>query len=533
MSNKAKEWEPLSVPLNDDKVWDMVSRGLTGCCFQLDKPLGQTYSEIIKPENIHQWSDLIALIRPGALEVKVDGVNVPRIYANRKNLGHATTYEHDDLQPILGKTQGLNIYQETSMMIAQELAGFSGADSDKYIRKGIGKKLPEVIAKAKEMFIKGAAKNKISKEQAETIFDSIEKSARYQFNASHSYAYALNGYYYSAYPKAHFPLEFFCTEMDFAHSVMQTTELEALTLVIREAQKMGIKVVLPDIRYFNTEFKILEGNILFGLAKVKGVSKSCIQKVEKLYPNLAKMNWSELLLKVFDTLTSTQGESLIMSGAFDWTGLPRARMLHENSVVNSKDTSMRLSDKERAYLTDNNLDVVDGLARLIADPSIVHDEKKVLYNQASLFNCKRKLFQLQNPHRRCVDSKRRLIKWEKLVLGSEFSYTKLDENPNSQLYSEYKCIDFLNRVIPEKIVSTISVIVSDIRTYDSFDGHGKMCYFQGYDETCVFPSFKVAPAKYDEYEHLIAEGQPVLVTGSLFKNQYGQQSFNVEKIDKL
>ena len=164
----------------------------------------------LKPENIEQLSALIAILRPGTLEAIRNGKSVTNHYIDKKNGEESLDYFHPALEPILKSTYGEMIYQEQAMEIAKNIAGFNLQEAD-MLRKAIGKKKPEEMAKVRNKFMEGCSVlNIVSIDEAEQIFGWIEKSQRYSFNKSHSISYAMNAYL-SAYTKAHFPKIFFAS----------------------------------------------------------------------------------------------------------------------------------------------------------------------------------------------------------------------------------------------------------------------------------------------------------------------------------
>ena len=182
------DFDPVKheLDLNCQKTWDLISDGNTKGCFQLETRLGKSVAKKLKPENIEQLSALISILRPGCLQAYRDGKNVTNHYIDRKNGQESVDYYHPTLENALKSTYGEMIYQEQAMQIAKEIAGFDLQQADN-LRKAIGKKQPEEMAKLKKKFIKGSAKLKlVTKEQAEEIFGWIEKSQRYSFNKSHA-----------------------------------------------------------------------------------------------------------------------------------------------------------------------------------------------------------------------------------------------------------------------------------------------------------------------------------------------------------
>jgi len=170
---------PLDCPL----TWQLFADGNTKAVFQLESQLGRSLSKKLKPENIEQLSDLLAILRPGSMEAMLNNKSMTDHYIDRKNYLEPIEYFHDALEPILKSTLGILVYQEQSMRIATDIAGMSLSDADKYIRKGIGKKKPEIIAKVKKLFLAGCKKTGIvNKEEARDIFEWIKKGQRYIFN---------------------------------------------------------------------------------------------------------------------------------------------------------------------------------------------------------------------------------------------------------------------------------------------------------------------------------------------------------------
>jgi len=197
-----------NINLECSKTWDLISEGNTKGIFQLESRLGRSIAKKLKPENIEQLSALISILRPGTLEAIRDGKSVTNHYIDKKNGAESVDYYHPSLKPILNSTYGEMIYQEQAMEIAKIIAGFNLQEAD-MLRKAIGKKKPEEMAKIKNKFLKGCASlNIVQQNEAEEIFGWIEKSQRYSFNKSHSISYAMNAYL-SAYTKAHFPRIFF------------------------------------------------------------------------------------------------------------------------------------------------------------------------------------------------------------------------------------------------------------------------------------------------------------------------------------
>lgn len=171
-----------NINLDCSRTWDLISDGNTKGIFQLESRLGRMMAKKLKPESIEQLSDLISIIRPGALDAIRDGKSVTNHYVDKKNQVESLDYFHPSLEPILNSTLGEMIYQEQAMQIAKDIAGFDLKEADN-LRKIIGKKQVDKMAAMKSKFLEGCKKkNIVNDNEAEQIFSWIEKSQKYSFN---------------------------------------------------------------------------------------------------------------------------------------------------------------------------------------------------------------------------------------------------------------------------------------------------------------------------------------------------------------
>ncbi len=170
------------IDFNDQKTWDLFKDGKTKGIFQLESNLGRCWAKRVQPKNIEELAALISLIRPGTLKAISDGKSMTQHYVDRKHGKDKTIYLHESLKDVLDTTYGVIVYQEQSMRIAQKLAGFNLQEADE-LRKAIGKKKADLMAKIKSKFVEGCTDNGIVDEEiAREIFGWIEKSSRYAFN---------------------------------------------------------------------------------------------------------------------------------------------------------------------------------------------------------------------------------------------------------------------------------------------------------------------------------------------------------------
>jgi len=312
------------VPLECMYVWDMLGKGLVKGVFQLEGT-GRQWVKKLKPECIQHLADLGAILRPGctkSIDAKT-GLSLTELYCQRKNRMVEVEYLHPSLKPILEKTYGILVYQEQAMFIVRDLANFTMQEAD-MLRKAIGKKLPEEMAKVEVMFFEGVKKaNVVNEEQAKEIFGWIKESQRYSFNASHAYSYAMNSYW-TAYCKAHFPIQFFTSYLRYAQE--KQDPLQEIRELINEAKLMDVEVLTPDLRSMKKHFFTDGVKVQFGLADIKGIGDAQVDKLRQAIINaeetygkkIEDLSWYEFLVFVSPQVSSTTMERLIEVGALSY-----------------------------------------------------------------------------------------------------------------------------------------------------------------------------------------------------------------------
>ena len=431
-------------------TWDLISAGNTKGCFQLESRLGRSIAKKLKPSNIEELSALISIMRPGCLEAIRDGKSVTNHYIDKKNGLETVDYFHDSLEPILKTTHGEMVYQEQAMEIARVIAGFNLQEAD-MLRKAIGKKKPEEMAKLKKTFIDGCNKiGFINQAQAEEIFNWIEKSQRYSFNKSHAISYAMNSYL-SAYAKAHFPRVFFASYLRFAKDKIDPqTEIKEL---VQNATEMNIVVCNPDIRMLNEFVELDKKCIYFGLTDIKGVGKSAFDKlkniVEKSKLDLRSMNWIEYLF-LLSQINTTASKALIQSGSLDFLKMHRNRMLFEYNVFNEltvKETENLLKVLNKDKNLQKNLEALISSSKISSKrhTAIVHLIESI----------KKPPFSLEDTIEWLADT-------ENMLIGCSISCSKVDMYDISMVSSS--CKDFKN----DKCSSNTNIILAGEIEYMNF-----------------------------------------------------------------
>ncbi|MEW6187037.1 MAG: DNA polymerase III subunit alpha, partial [Thermodesulfobacteriota bacterium] len=296
--------------LDDQATYELLARGDTTGVFQLESSGMKNLLIDSRPKNFEDLIALNALYRPGPLNS-----GMVKDYVKRKHGEVPVEFPHPLLEGILKETMGIIVYQEQVMQIAALLADYSMGEADT-LRKAMGKKIPEVMAKQRTRFLEGAKKKRIDPKKADDIFDKMEKFGGYGFNKSHSAAYALITYQ-TAYLKAHYPLEFMVALM-----TSKMGNASEVTKCIAECREKGLVVLPPDVNLSALDFTVVEDKIRFGLAAVKNVGAGAIdsiieaRKKEGPFKSLVDFCRRVDLRRVNRRVV----ESLIKCGAFDSLG---------------------------------------------------------------------------------------------------------------------------------------------------------------------------------------------------------------------
>jgi DNA polymerase-3 subunit alpha len=259
-----------SLTLDDPKVYRLFSDGLTESVFQFESRGMQGMLRDAKPSRFGDLIALVALYRPGPMDL------IPTFVA-RKHGKETVEYPHPLVEPVLSETYGIMVYQEQVMQTAQVLGGYSLGGAD-MLRRAMGKKKAEEMAKHREIFREGASRNNIGPEQADEIFDLMEKFAGYGFNKSHAAAYALLSYH-TAWLKAHCPAEFYAANM-----TIEMGDSEKLKVLLADARQFGVTFTPPDVNVCVHRFEPAPGRagdklIHYGLGAVKGTGQGAVEAI--------------------------------------------------------------------------------------------------------------------------------------------------------------------------------------------------------------------------------------------------------------
>ena len=341
------------LPLDDARTYDLLNKANTLGVFQLESGGMRDLCRKFQISSVEHITALIALYRPGPMDL------IPEFIARRHG-DVKIAYEHPLLEPICRETYGIMVYQEQVMQAAQALAGYTLGSAD-LLRRAMGKKKAEEMAKQRDIFVKGAARvNGIPAAKANQIFDLLEKFAGYGFNKSHAAAYAIVAYQ-TAYLKANYPVEFFCAMM-----TNDMGDTEKLSEYIAEARGMGIEVLPPDVNESQVHFAPNQGGgsaavagaadsaeanhraIRFGLAAIKGVGEVAVEAILKARNEYGQFRSLAEMCERVDgrTVNKKVLEALIKCGACDGFGKTRATLFAQSERTLARAAGI-IADRER------------------------------------------------------------------------------------------------------------------------------------------------------------------------------------------
>jgi DNA polymerase-3 subunit alpha len=501
-----------NIDLECDKTWHLISSGDTKGVFQLESRLGQTMAKKLKPQNMEQLSALISILRPGCLEAVRDGKTVSNHYIDKKNNLESIDYFHNSLEPILKSTYGEMVYQEQAMQICQKVANFNLSEAD-MVRKAIGKKKPEEMAKIKTLFLQKSKEAAIvSEDEAEQIFSWIEKSQRYSFNKSHAVSYAMNAYV-SAFAKAHYPEEFFTSYLKFSKDKIDP--MREVSELVNNAIANNIKVYRPDLRKLNKDF-ILDNHIIyFGLTNIKGIGESVFNKLLNMIQthniNLSNININELLLMVLDQINQTAAKSLISVGGVDYTKVSRKKMLFYLDIVQN------LSQREKQIILEKcNLN--DSLDKILSDLIPFVNKKRAGIISSLILAVKKPAYSLD-------DDYEWIANMEKQYLGVSITCSVVDGRDLEAANTDCKTLS-KSKIIASSIVVGAEIDeVSIVKTKKGKNPGQEMAFLKISDGTGAC-DLVVFPKEYDQYKSILYQHNTIMFSLEKSKNN---DSFIIKK----
>jgi len=459
-----------NIPTDDAKTYEVFSKGQTTAVFQFESAPMREYLKKLRPSSINDLAAMNALYRPGPMEFIDD-------FISRKNGKRQTKYLHQVLEPILKETNGIIVYQEQVIQIANKVAGMSLAEAD-LLRRAMGKKDLKAMAEQKEKFTEGAVKNNISKKIAEEIFEAIDKFANYGFNKSHAVAYSIVAYQ-TAYLKAHYLEEFLAANLSNEYG-----NTDKITNLLEDCRKLNVKVLPPDINNPSVKFGVKNRQIIFGMSAIKNVGVNAVEIIKSAHEKLGRNFKSiyDFCANVDNRIVNKRAlEGLVLAGAFDLCGGSRAQnflAVEESLTFGNKVQSAKGS------LTD----------------SLFSDDSDAMH-----------IYEPKLPVVRPWETKERLAK-EREVLGFY-----LTDHPLRKYETEYSSFATVHLGEMETYKFNESVracgVVTDVRT--KIDKRGNQMVFFKLDDFSGSCECLMFSKVFATCENLIALESTILVTGKL------------------
>jgi DNA polymerase III alpha subunit len=508
-----------NINLDCPKTYQLFANSLVKGVFQFESHLGKTYAKKVKPENIQHIADALSILRPGCLQSFFGNPpkNLTQHYVDRKNGKEEITTAHPKLTEILKDTFGILVYQEGTIQIAKDIAGFTEEQADD-LRKGIGKKSSELIASLKDKFLEGCAKvGLLNKEQSIELFSWIQASQRYLMNKSHGVGYALSSYH-SAYCKVHFPLEFFCSYIKYADE--KQDPLKERKLLVEDAKNFNIEVRTPSL--LNSDYFIHisgKNTISFGIGNIKGTGFSILQKITEgiskaeqyLNKKIKEWTWCDYLFHFSDVIPYQTNTGLIKTGALDFLFKQRQEMLLEYELWN------KFTEREKSWIKANSpwQSVLDAFTQCRTDGVKLAKRKLVV---DSLIQT------LVNPPTSLTDTPDWIAWQEEQLLGISLTCSKVDGCQQS-IKATHTCRQISEDKPKYGIVAVEIVRCKEVVTKNGKNPGQKMCFADLSDGTFTLEGLPCFPQQYQEFKSLLQEENTVLIQVNKINNGH-----SIEKV---
>lgn len=491
-----------TVPLDDEQTWDLISNGYTKGCFQIDSNLGKSWCRKIKPRNIEELAAVTALIRPGTLKSRLAGKSMTQHYTDRKNGVDPVPEYNPVVDKILEDTYGVITYQEQTIKLSVEIAGFNPQEADT-LRKAIGKKIPEEMSKLKSRFIDGAKELAIvDEDQAKELFDWIEKSQRYSFNKSHAISYAF-GAYWCAYYKTHYPVLFFTTWLNYAK--LKPKKYDEIRELIEDAKFIELQIHGPDLRRLNVNFETDGTQVWYGLSDIKGIGETSIEKLKSGQTTITpcEPKWTDFLVSRTPLINSRVVKALICSGGLDYFMLYRSQMLYEYEKW------LLLTSKEREWVQTNrvlNESLIDVLERLTPTKKEGGGTSNV--NRSSIVKSIVQLLKI--PNQKIEDDPKWIIEQEHHLLGIPMTYSRV--GTKNTIAATHTCKNILEGAKAEYIILGVEIQIIRYHTIQQGKNEGtEMAFLTISDDSGAVDSVLAFASVLEEYHSMLHENNVVLM----------------------
>jgi len=494
------------IDLEDQDVYENIFHtGNTKCIFQLESQIGQKYSKLVKPTNIEELSDLVTVVRPGAMDS-----GQTQHYLDVRDGKKKNSYPHHGLAKILDKTNGACIYQEQVMFICTDIAGLDLKTADN-IRRAAGKKKESLMNKMKSVFMDGCTSESVPTDVGETLWSWIVKFSGYGFNKSHGICYAFLSYE-TAYLKHHYPTEFYDASCAYAIGDLHRTEHERLRETIYDAKMHNVDILLPSIQECNAQFKIIDkGKIRYGLTWIKYVGDGQIPIIEKCKD---ASSYSEFLDKALaNGLKKNVLEALICAGALDHFGQTRNAMLADYELIKA------LTDREYdAVIKESNSSNKKPLMilnEMVNEDNV--DERKAAKLIVPNIRRRAKLRDIVAAHKSKdkFESVGQIAMYERHFLGCEISVSEADGVFASITHNLLEL-----KKIPQGAQMKVRSALRIDKVRKTLTKKGKnpgqeMAFITGSDGHAIYDQIIIFPSQFSRFKNLLDEGRVIYVDGQL------------------
>ncbi len=508
---------------DDSNVYKMLSDGKGAGVFQMESPGFRNVMKELKPNNLEDIIVMISLYRPGPMD------QIPR-YIKNKNNPQNVEYTHKALEPILNVTYGCMVYQEQVMQIFRDLAGYSLGRAD-LVRRAMGKKKLDVMAKEREIFIHGlkdengnytidgAIRRGIDEVSANKIFDEMAEFAKYAFNKSHAAAYAVVSYQ-TAYLKAHYPAEFMAATMNSFLG-----NLDKVPEYIAECKMSGIEVLRPDINESYARFAVINSKIRFALASIKNVGEAAIDTIVKERKENGKYkDFVDFLKRVESEKVNKKCiESLIMAGAFDELEKEYTRrdlLYNFETILDSLNQERRNNIKNQVNIFDTFSDTEE-----VKDTSLALKKSNIDITKKEMLDMEKEMMGLYISGHPLDEYINQITKVSTVTTKDLLVDEASEENDNG--------INLTNEIIKkyDNTEQTICGIVSSVKTIYTKNNR-QMAFLliedlYGQMEAVVFPNV------YDKYSSSIKPGEVLEFSGKISINEGELPKILVGNVNKM
>ena len=472
---KEAKFDIEKVPIDDQAAFDVLNRGETVGIFQFEGGMSR-YCRTFGFNSLDDMNALCALYRPGPMALIPD-------YIKRKKGETKINYDHPLLEKIARETYGILIYQEQVQQAANLLAGYSLGQAD-LLRRAMGKKDKEKMAKEREVFIEGCQKtNSIPEKKAAAIFDLLEKFADYGFNKSHSAAYSLISYR-TCWLKAHHPVEFMCAVLS-----NEINDTDKIAFYVDEAKRMGLTILPPDLNKSMLKFAPEEHEgtmaVRYGLSGIKNVGEGAMaEAVAERDKNGPFASLEDFASRMDPRAVNRKSmECLVKCGAFDFTGVERAQM-------------------------------VEDLEPVLAASASQHRDRSA--GQQNLFGAETLPMAPRGGGRRAQPfSEAELLSFEKELLGFYVTAHPLDAYRGSMDNGKFATVASLEELDDRANVRVAGLIVSAEKKFTK--SSGKPCAFLALEDFTGKVEVRVWSEAFEKYTSLLVPGKVVQIAGRLDK----------------